>query len=277
MAVSLYCYLVRWWRKIYMKLGRRLDVNAIELAGRVKIVLYLGGEHSCLRGLEKHSMEHCLSCPLLAENRRAWGKVPKVPFIDPWLAKASGYCLFQMLWSKSLVHNSIIVTTLNALSLVLRAVHRAGVTKVILVVDEYLEALMRSRPVIRQVNTAKVRSRVNNKEVMRLVDEWNRLVTLLDQVLVKAHEEILDRKCKGNCPPERLVDIYGLWKDNLRRNKEVKEIIDEMGSIVERLKAKAKELNPAEKLYVLRLARRLERSINLSLRSSYYIGAIRAS
>ena len=246
-AVNLYRYLVRWWKKIYMELRRRPGINAMELARRVKIILYLGGEHSCLRGLEKHGMEHCLSCSLLAENRRAWSRVPKVPFIDPWLVKASGYCLFQILWSKSLVHNSIVVTTLNALPLVLRAVKRAGVTKVILVVDEYLEALMRSKPVIRQVNTAKVRSRVNNREVVRLVDGWNRLVTLLDQVLIKAHEEILERKCKGNCPPERLVEMHGLWGDNLRRNEEVREIIGEMRSIVERLKAKARELNPTEK------------------------------
>ncbi len=82
-AVNLYRYLVGWWKKIYMELRRRPDINALELARRVKIVLYLGGEHSCLRGLEKHSMEHCLSCPLLARNRRVWSKVPRVPFIDP--------------------------------------------------------------------------------------------------------------------------------------------------------------------------------------------------
>ncbi len=236
----------------------------MELARRVKIVLYLGGEHSCLRGLEKHSMEHCLSCPLLAENRRAWGEVPKVPFIDPWLAKASGYCLFQMLWSKSLVHNSIIVTTLNALPLVLRAVHRAGVTKVILVVDEYLEALMRSRPVIRRVSVTKVRSRVSDREVVGLVDEWNRLVELLDRELIRAHEEILDKKCNGSCPAEKLVEIYGLWKDNLRRNQEVKKIIGKMRDVVEGLKARARGLTPIEKLYVLRLARRLEKNLSLT-------------
>ena len=96
-AVNLYRYLVGWWKKIYMELRRRPGINAMELARRVEIVLYLGGEHSCLRGLEKHSMEHCLSCPLLAGNHRARSRVPKVPFIDPWLAKASGYRPFQML------------------------------------------------------------------------------------------------------------------------------------------------------------------------------------
>jgi len=263
-AVNLYRYLVGWWKKIYMELRKRPDINAMELARRVKIVLYLGEEHSCLRGLKEHDMEHCLSCPLLAENRRLWSKVPKVPFIDPWLAKASGYCLFQMLWSKSLVHNSIIVTTLNALPLILRAVQRAGVTKVILVIDEYLEALMRSRPVIKKANIARVRSRVGDRGVLRLVGEWNRLVTLLDQVLVKAHEEILAKKCGGNCPPGRLVEIYGLWKDNLRRNQRVKEIISKMRNVIEGLKARAKELPPAGRPYVLRLARRLERSLSLT-------------
>ncbi len=218
-AVNLYRYLVGWWKKLYMELRRRPDMNAFELARRVKIVLYLGGEHSCLRGLKEHSMEQCLSCPLLAENRRVWSKVPKVPFIDPWLAKASGYCLFQMVWSKSLVHNSIIVTTLNALPLILRAVRRAGVTKAILVVDEYLEALMRSRPVIKQVNRAKMRGRVNDKAVFKLVDEWNRMVRLLDQRLMKAHEELVEKKCGKACSPEKLVEIYGFWKDNLRKTR----------------------------------------------------------
>ena len=161
-AVNLYRYLVGWWKKIYLELRKRPDINALELARRVKIVLYLGGEHSCLQGLKKHGMEHCLSCSLLAEHRKAWSRVPKVPFIDPWLAKASGCCPFQMLWSKSLVHNSIIVTTLNALPLILRAVQGAGVTKVILVIDEYLEALMRSKLVIRRVDVAMVKSRVSD-------------------------------------------------------------------------------------------------------------------
>jgi len=179
--VNLYKYLVGWWKKIYLELRRRPDINALELARRVKVVLYLGGEHSCLRGLRNHTMEDCLSCPLLAERRKAWEKVPKVPFIDPWLAKASGYCLFQMIWAKSLVHNSIVVTTLKALPLILRATRRAGVTKVILVVDEYVEALMKSRPTIKQVDIAKVKKRVNDRVVVDLVSEWNKLARLLDQ------------------------------------------------------------------------------------------------
>ena len=56
------------------------------------------------------------------------------------------------------------------------------------------------------------------RRIVRLVDEWNRLVERLNQELVSVHEEILDRKCGGSCPPERLVEIYGLWKDNLHRN-----------------------------------------------------------
>ncbi len=67
-AVNLYRYLVGWWKKIYTELRWRPDVNAMELAKGVKIVLYLGGKYSCLRGLEKHYMEHCLSCLLLAEQ-----------------------------------------------------------------------------------------------------------------------------------------------------------------------------------------------------------------
>ncbi len=137
-------------------------------------------------------------------------------------------------------------------------------TKVILVIDEYLEVLMRSRPVIKKVNIARIRSRVGDREVLRLVGEWNRLITLLDQVLVRAHEEILAKKCGDGCPPERLVEIYGLWRDNLRRNKEVKEITRKMMDIVERLKVRARELNPIGKLYVLRLVRRLERNLGLT-------------
>ncbi len=262
-AVNLYKYLVGWWKKIYLELRRRPDINALELTRRVRVVLYLGGEYSCLRGLRNHTMEDCLSCPLLAERRKAWEKVPKVPFIDPWLTKVSSYCLFQTIWAKNLVHNSIVVTTLNALPLILRAVRRAGVTKVILVVDKYLEALMRSRPVIKQINTAKVRRRVNDKVVFKLVGEWNRMVRLLDLKLMKAHEELVERKCCSTCTPEKLVEIYGLWKDNLRKNEEVKEAINKMKEIVKNLRRRARELSSSERLYVLRLARGLEKNLNL--------------
>ena len=149
---------------------------------------------------------------------------------------------------------------------------------------------MRSRPVIKQINTTKVRSRVNEKEVVRLVDEWNKLVILLNQELVRAHGEILDRRCGDNCPPEKLVEIYGLWRDNLRKNQGIREIISRMRNTVEELKDRARKLSPSEKLYILRLARRLERSIGLStylvsqdssgnrvVGSLYYIGVIRAS
>ena len=76
--ITFYRYLVEWWKKIYG--AQEKTWYALELARRVKIVLYLGGEHSCLQGLEKHNMEHCPSCPPLAENRESWSRVPNTPF-----------------------------------------------------------------------------------------------------------------------------------------------------------------------------------------------------
>ncbi len=231
-AISLYRYLVGWWKKLYIDLRKRPDINAMELARRAKIVLYLGREHSCLRGLKSHNIEHCLACPLLAKNRKAWSKIPKVPFIDPWIAKASGYCPFQMLWSKGLVHNSVVVTTLNALPLILSSAQRAGVTKVILVIDEYVEALMRSRPTLNQIDITNMKSRVKDNVILNLIYEWNRMINLLSQKLMKAHEELLERKCGNTCNPWMLVAIYGLWKDNLYKNEEVKETINKLKEIM---------------------------------------------
>lgn len=52
-----------------MDLRKRYDTNALGLARRVEIVLCFSGKHSYLQGLEKHNVEHCLTCPLLVGER----------------------------------------------------------------------------------------------------------------------------------------------------------------------------------------------------------------
>lgn len=85
------------------------------------------------------------------------------------------------------------------------------------------------------------------------------------QRLVEAHEEFVEKKCgRAYVLENLLVMIYALWRDNLRRNEEVVKIINEMNRVAVKLRARARELDWLGRLYVSRLARRLESSLRLA-------------
>ena len=90
--------------------------------------------------------------PTMPEARTGVEEAPPTPFIDPWLLKMAGYCPFIAVFSKNFYYNSIIVTTLDSLPFPLANVKRNNIRKVVIVFDEYLEALQRTKPRIRHVN-----------------------------------------------------------------------------------------------------------------------------
>ena len=264
-AVNIYKYLVGAWNALYEQAREQLYITREDLRRRLRIRLYLGGEHSCLQGRKKHYIEHCLACPLYQRHSREWRRPPATPFMDPWMLKMAGYCPFIAAFSKNYYYNSIVVTTLDSLPFLLANVRRNNIRKVVVVFDEYLEALQRMKPRIRLVDARRALRRVDSREVERLVDEWNKYVKLLDLTLASIHErkivEWLERT-PGD-PLEIMAYMYTHMRDNLRREEEILEILEEMRRVVERLEEAADRLKIREKLIVKRLAKKLKGSLGV--------------
>lgn len=192
-------------------------------------------------------------------------ETPAIPFIDPWLLNMAGYCHFIAAFSKNFYYNSIIVTTLDSLHFLSANVKWNNIKKVVIVFDEYLEALQMTKPRIRQVNIRRALGCVNSEEVRELVNEWNRYVELLDLTMTSIHEcKIVEwlKKTSGD-PLEITGYMYTSMKDNLRREEKVLEILENMMSVVERLKeaTDTEKLTAKEKLVVKRLIKKLRSSL----------------
>ncbi|RLG75779.1 MAG: hypothetical protein DRO12_05110 [Thermoprotei archaeon] len=91
-AINIYKYLVGAWNALYEKAREELYITREDLRKRLRIRLYLGGEHSCLQGRRKHYIEHCLTCSLYRRYAREWGGSQRhrlwIPGCSRWLATA---------------------------------------------------------------------------------------------------------------------------------------------------------------------------------------------
>ncbi|RLG75780.1 MAG: hypothetical protein DRO12_05115 [Thermoprotei archaeon] len=181
------------------------------------------------------------------------------------MLKMAGYCPFIAAFSKNFYYNSIIVTTLNSLPFLLANIRRNNIRKVVIVFDEYLEALQRMKPRIRIVDVRRALKGVNSREVERPVSEWNRYVKLLDLTLTSIHERKIVKwleKISGN-PLEIIAYMYAYMMDNMRKEEKVLEILEKMRSVIERLEEAANKLNTRERLVVRRLAKKLKSSLGV--------------
>jgi len=256
LAFRVYEYAVREWKLLYSLLKYGAAENALTLSEKVRVALYIGGEFSCLRGLRHHSMEDCLKCELNKVFSKYWSKVPRTPFVDPIMLMSSGYCPFHALFSPGFVRNSVIITTYDSLDVVIRAVLREGVKKVIIIVDEWFEYVMR-----KSVKISKIDPSEYPEPVRGLIEEWNRLVDGLTR-LVQYYYAVK----YGENPVKLVSDLLNVADDVDGRVRELIDVLfDSMRRVVERMEDVARGLVGAEKFKVRRLARRLRRQLSVDV------------
>ena len=252
LAVQLYKNAAGFWVKMLNDLSYNTPENAMTLARKVKVVLYLGGELSCLRNLGKHAMSDCLRCPLFRKYDRYWRKFPTIPLADPIMLMRAGYCPFRALFSRNFIHNSIIITTYSSLPIILKAVEHAGVKKIILMVDEWLEYLYRKRIKIKRISE----DRFEDEEIKQLIREYNRLIDELKKYIIEYYNRLYGESASWQQLGNKIIYLHDTM-DKAAYSK-VEEIFDAMKSVLDKMRERAKELDVDERLRVLRLVGRLE-------------------
>jgi len=263
LAFQLYENAVGFWTHLLKVLSNVAPENSQTLARRMKVILYLGGEMSCLRGLRCHTMEECFNCEYFRRYGDYWRSFPNVPYADNIMLMAAGYCPFQALYNYNFLHNSIIITTYDSLPVLLSALESVnrrggGIKKIILFVDEWLVYLERKRVRIKHVEAGEY-----PEEVRELINRYNTLVDSLIKVSKEYYSGVY-RSCPnltsfGDMLSENLVSVSGARLEYVRR------ILGEMKGVLGELEEAVKGLDASKRLKVLRLVRQLRSRLSVSM------------
>ena len=190
--------------------------------------------------------------PLFREYDRYWRKFPSVPVVDPIMLMRAGYCPFRALFSRNFIHNSIIITTYSSLPIILKAVERAGIKKIILMVDEWLEYLYRKRIRIKKISE----KRFEDEEIRLLIRKYNKLVDELRKYIIEYYNGLYRKSASWQELGNKMIYLH----DSMDRTaySKVEEIFERMKNVLYGMRKRAERLDVDERLRILRLVGRLK-------------------
>jgi hypothetical protein len=238
LAENLYRYVIGAVVSLFHELRRSgIKISRGELFSKVRVRLYIGSEQSCLLGKRVHYVEDCVKrCTLFKRYERGWRRLPPAPVMDTWVLKLAGYCPFISASSKSFWYKSIVVLTYNSLGYALRQIARHKIRRVILVLDEWLFLADKLRGVLVILDAKKLKrvfGELFEREfdvdsggdvrvsVAKIVNAWNRLVSEIDELLVRFYAELLGVEYHGLKLATALADALFLPRDDVSTNSDI--------------------------------------------------------